>query len=254
MIVAPGLDEPISLAAAAFCCCSCFFASAAALRSSSRLRFNSAAAARLFSASSLFCSAAALRASAAAAALALVSPALRAASSLRAAAAALRAAAAAVLSAPELDFTEAGADAGALLPPPKKPPPGAFAPSKKYLDPEDVCTTVPPTPSPVMGDVVTASPSPKFGEPKILPEIDPSRFCFHPVMVGTPRGAADAFCTGTGAGAVLAGATLATGLSTDWGCPKPNKERVGRGSDFSAGGFLAWLTFALACFFFASNS
>mmetsp|Transcript_12873 Transcript_12873/g.16920 ORF Transcript_12873/g.16920 Transcript_12873/m.16920 type:complete len:256 (-) Transcript_12873:184-951(-) len=255
MIVAPGLAEPISFAAAAaaFCCCSCFLASAAALRSSSRLRFNSAAAARFFSASSLFCSAAALRASAAAAAFALVSAALRAASSLRAAAAAaLRAAA---LSAPEFTFTEAGAGAGALLPPPKKPPPaaGAFAPSKKYLDPEDVCTTVPPTPSPVIGEVVTASPSPKLGESKILPEMDPSRFCFHPVIVGTPRGAADAFGW-TGAGAVLVGAAFATGFSPDWGCPNPNKERVGRGSDFSAGGLGAWLTLALACFFFASAS
>mmetsp|Transcript_5123 Transcript_5123/g.7034 ORF Transcript_5123/g.7034 Transcript_5123/m.7034 type:complete len:137 (+) Transcript_5123:32-442(+) len=61
--------------------------------------------------------------------------------------------------------------------------------SKKYLDREEVSTTVPPIASPVMGEVVTTSPSLKFGDPVIEPTIEPSLFCLHFLIVGTPLGA-----------------------------------------------------------------
>jgi len=48
-----------------------------------------------------------------------------------------------------------------------------------------------------MGDVLTFSPSSKFGEPVIFPDMEPSRFCFQFVMVGTPRGAAETILGGT---------------------------------------------------------
>eukprot|EP00957_Ditylum_brightwellii_P033104 2509568-Ditylum_brightwellii.AAC.1 len=53
-----------------------------------------------------------------------------------------------------------------------------------------------------MGDVVTASPSLKLGDPEIKPDIDPSRFCFHLLIVGTPLGAAETCCGLATAGAL----------------------------------------------------
>lgn len=51
-------------------------------------------------------------------------------------------------------------------------------------------TTVPPAAVPLMGDVVTGSPSLNAGEPVIIPVIEPSRACFHFEMTGIPRGGA----------------------------------------------------------------
>lgn len=39
-----------------------------------------------------------------------------------------------------------------------------------------------------MGLVVTLSPSEKFGDPLMTPAMEPSRFCFHFEMDGTPFG------------------------------------------------------------------
>ena len=63
--------------------------------------------------------------------------------------------------------------------------------SKPHLDPEEVLTTVPPTTFPEIGDVVTNSPCLNDDEPDMLPEIDPSTFCFHLDSTGTPFGALD---------------------------------------------------------------
>jgi len=104
--------------------------------------------------------------------------------------------------------------AGVLSPPPnreKMPPPESLlseSGSRKYLDPEEVCTTLPPSASVVMGEVDTASPSSKLGDPLIKPEIPPSRFCFQLDIIGTPRGALDADFLG---GAALAGLLTAGG-------------------------------------------
>jgi len=65
--------------------------------------------------------------------------------------------------------------------------------SRKYFDPEAVCTTIPSPAFPLMGEVVMNSPSSKLGDPLMLPAMDPSLFCFHLEIVGTPRGAADEF-------------------------------------------------------------
>ena len=59
-----------------------------------------------------------------------------------------------------------------------------------HLDPDFVVTTVPPTALPLIGEVVTGSPSPNALEPEITPVIEPSRACFHFEITGTPRGAA----------------------------------------------------------------
>lgn len=53
-----------------------------------------------------------------------------------------------------------------------------------------VVTTVPPTALPLMGEVVTGSPSLNELLPEITPVIEPSRACFHLEITGTPRGAA----------------------------------------------------------------
>jgi len=90
---------------------------------------------------------------------------------------------------------------------------GASPPLKKYLDPDFVTTTFPPTAFPLMGEVVTGSPSLKALDPLMTPEMDPSGDCFHLEMTGTPRGAAE----------VAAGADL-SGSSPP---PNPNNEMVG---------------------------
>jgi len=91
---------------------------------------------------------------------------------------------------------------------------GESPPLKKYFDPDFVTTTFPPTAFPLMGEVVTGSPSLKALDPLMIPEIDPSGDCFHLEMTGTPRGAADA----------EAGADLVESSSP----PNPNNETVGR--------------------------
>mmetsp|Transcript_21220 Transcript_21220/g.28231 ORF Transcript_21220/g.28231 Transcript_21220/m.28231 type:complete len:212 (-) Transcript_21220:127-762(-) len=92
--------------------------------------------------------------------------------------------------------------------------------SKKYLDPDVVCTTAPPTPSPVIGDVVIASPLWKAEEPVINPDMEPSRFCLHFDIVGTPLGATD---LGEGFGAGTEGDVSAVFC----GPPKPNRDTDG---------------------------
>jgi hypothetical protein len=66
-----------------------------------------------------------------------------------------------------------------------------------YLEPEVVCTTTPSAGSLVIGDVVMDSPSPKVLEPKITPEMEPSRFCLQLEIAGTPLGAEATFFAGT---------------------------------------------------------
>ena len=88
--------------------------------------------------------------------------------------------------------------------------------ARKYLDPEPVCTTVPAAASPLMGDVVTDSPSSNAGDPVMKPEIEPSRFCVHWFRVGTPLGATAATVFATFAGAGAEGG-VAAGLA-----PPPN--------------------------------
>mmetsp|Transcript_43948 Transcript_43948/g.133880 ORF Transcript_43948/g.133880 Transcript_43948/m.133880 type:complete len:333 (-) Transcript_43948:252-1250(-) len=236
-----------------------FFAAAAA---AARFSCNAAAAAALFSSASfLLCSAASAAAaffssatwrlaSAAAAAAAFLSSTWR----LRAAAASSAAAFLAAAASEALLFCEstgvfgAGSDlAGVLLgPPPKRPkipppaPEGAAEDSsKKYLDPDPVVTTAPPTASDVIGEVVTGSPSSNEREPEMKPEIEPSRFCLHRERVGTPAGAFAAFFGATVGTTAAAGAT-----SSDLGTPNPNKEIVVRGLadsrvSLAVGAFLA---------------
>jgi len=101
--------------------------------------------------------------------------------------------------------------------------------ARKYLEPEPVWTTAPPLASPLIGEVVTASPSSKAGEPEMKPEIEPSRFCFQPEIVGTPLGAT---LTLAGAFTPLAGAAGAGA----GGAPPPNapnKLMVAPGAAFS---------------------
>lgn len=65
---------------------------------------------------------------------------------------------------------------------------------KKYWLPDPVLTTLPGLIAPdTIGLVVIRSFSEKLGDPVIKPVTDPSLFCFHLFMVGTPRGA---FLTG----------------------------------------------------------
>ncbi len=59
---------------------------------------------------------------------------------------------------------------------------------KKYLDPDRVTATDPATASPFRGDVVIASPSLNALEPVMIPDTEPSRFCFHLERTGTPFG------------------------------------------------------------------
>jgi len=63
--------------------------------------------------------------------------------------------------------------------------------SKSHLEPDPVFTTAPPIASPLIGDVVTGSPSSNDGDPDIMPETEPSLFCLHFDMTGTTLGAAD---------------------------------------------------------------
>ena len=58
-----------------------------------------------------------------------------------------------------------------------------------HLEPEEVFTTLLLVAPCGTAEVVTKSPSEKFGEPEILPLIDPSGFCFQLDMTGTPGGA-----------------------------------------------------------------
>jgi hypothetical protein len=53
--------------------------------------------------------------------------------------------------------------------PPPKPKPDDFAveSAKKYLDPDEVLTTLPTFAPELTGDVVTTCPSRKLGEPRI---------------------------------------------------------------------------------------
>ena len=86
--------------------------------------------------------------------------------------------------------------------------------------------------APASADVVTGEPLLKLGEPLMKPEIEPSGFCFHLEMVGTPRGAVAAFATlSVGVFALALGAAAAvTGVSVvPFGEPPiPNRENVGR--------------------------
>ena len=80
-------------------------------------------------------------------------------------------------------------------------------------------TTAPPTAVPLMGDVVTGSPSLNAADPVITPVIDPSRACFHFDMTGTPRGGA----VDTDLVETVEEESL---LDTDFPPPKPNKLMV----------------------------
>lgn len=62
-----------------------------------------------------------------------------------------------------------------------------------HFDPDTVVTTVPPTASVVIGDVVILSPSVKEGDPEISPETLPSRFWRQLEIVAIPRGALFSF-------------------------------------------------------------
>lgn len=67
----------------------------------------------------------------------------------------------------------------------------SFIGARKYLDPDAVSTTDPPAIVPRMGEVVTASPSPKEKDPFINPVTELSLFFSHFDMVGTSLGARD---------------------------------------------------------------
>ena len=82
-----------------------------------------------------------------------------------------------------------------------------------HLDPDLVDTTVPPAALPLMGEVVTGSPSLNALDPEITPVIEPSRACFHLEMTGTPRGAVETDSVDT----------VEESPESDLPPPKPNK-------------------------------
>jgi len=195
---------------------SCFFCSASAFRSAaasaascffcSASAFRSAAAS---AASCFFCSASAFRSAAASAASCfscLLCSAASAASCLFSSASAFRSAAASAAAralAPASSFlvstisvedvSEGEGLGDGLLKAEKreKPLSSGAGSSRKYFEPDLVCTTDPEDASPVMDEVVTASPSSNDGDPLITPEMLPSEFCFQLLTVGTPLGAFD---------------------------------------------------------------
>ena len=73
---------------------------------------------------------------------------------------------------------------------------------KTYLDPEEVLTTLPLVAPFGTGEVVTTSPSLKFGDPEIFPEIDPLLFWRQSEITGTPWGGDAFFATGGAFGAL----------------------------------------------------
>ena len=239
-----------ALTSAAFFSCSAFFFSAcSSLACSAARRFCSASCFR--SSSSCFllaaaCSAACFFADAASAAALFLSAASSAA----------------------LFPAGAGAGGAAGVAPPNRPPNkppsdgAAAAPSspKKYLEPDLVRTTVPPTAFPAMGEVVTGAPSWKALEPLMNPDTVPSPFSFHLLRVGTPRGAMGAFFAGgaffaTGAffagGGARAGAVFSSFDSAGAPPPSPNSEKVGRGP---AGLGASSLAFRASCFCWSASS
>ncbi len=89
----------------------------------------------------------------------------------------------------------------------------------------------------LIGLVVTFSPSLKALDPEMKPVMDPSKFFFHLLNVGTPRGAV----AGTVAAEALLTAPVLAGVGAGEGRssasappnPSPNNEKVERGLAFS---------------------